>query len=92
MPAKTNQFNPAIKDGIQYNVRLPGDKSTHDMIHINEWLESVWCGGFTDYDGYGDLLTEDLKFIKGNAGRTRPSKAMKEGVPSEAKWISWVNK
>ena len=31
-----------------------------DHMTIEEWLSGVECGGFIDYDGFGELATKDM--------------------------------
>jgi hypothetical protein len=70
--------------GILYEVEI--GKSEGALIPIGEWLESVACGAFIDYDGIGDLVNTHGKLI----GRTRPSDA--KTVPTEASYILWYNR
>ena len=59
-----------------------------DHMTIKEWLECVECGGFIDYDGYGDLATinkvSDITIC--------PSEAKRYKFPDWCTHIMWYNR
>ncbi|AMQ66057.1 hypothetical protein AAY80_137 [Stenotrophomonas phage vB_SmaS-DLP_6] len=87
---KQKVFDPSKRDGIQYNVYVPGysenKKSTHDVMSREEWLDGVESHFFIDYDGYGDGIKADGKFVQ----RLRPSIADK--ILPGVDFIVWFNK
>lgn len=59
-----------------------------DKMSVQEWLASVECGCFIDYDGYGHPvrgLKMDGSII------VRPSERLTK-VPLDAKQIMWYNR
>lgn len=67
------------------------DGYTGDLMSMTEWKESCDCGGFIDYDGYGDLVDSEFKLI----GITRrPSDYTKKlrDIPENAEYILWYNR
>lgn len=62
----------------------------HDDYHMTlaEWLDDVKCGGYIDYDGHGDLATEDTK----SNVIIQPSDAEDYDFPIWATHIVWYNR
>ncbi len=87
---KQKVFDPSKRDGIQYNVYVPGyseyKKSTHDVMSREEWLDGVECSFFVDYDGFGDGIKADGTFVQ----RLRPSIA--DEIDDAVDFIVWFNK
>lgn len=76
-----------LKQGhhIDYEVTVGGHRGA--LIHRNDWIEAVSSRFFIDYDGYGDQLTADGKFIGGNI---YPSQA--GNILPQTAYILWYNR
>lgn len=92
-----------IKDAENY-IRSIHEKTPHrywidhvisghsgHLMTLDDWKQSCEDTLFIDYDGYGDLATEDYKLL---GETTRPSDHMrkKREYPAEAKYILWYNR
>jgi len=65
----------------------PYDPECGDKFTMQEWKEMAECGGVIDYDGFGDLGTEE-----GHSDiRIWPSQ-WKRPPPSWATHINWYNR
>ena len=84
------KFDPNNKAGMQCDVSgIPGYKDGafgHTIMHVDVYKETVSCGGFIDWDGFGDQLGP--KF--GMLGSTRPS-AVSDLNP-KCVWVVWYNR
>lgn len=71
---------------MSFVLRPLPDYGSH--ITFEEWLESVECGGFIDYDGWGYYATENqmTDII------VRPSHVEKETLIPGWTHIVWFNK
>lgn len=71
------------------------DISYGDLIPIKEWINTVNCGGFTDYDGSGQLATKrnDGQWLVSNQ-HVYPSDVtfLKLKFPEWATHVLWFNK
>lgn len=61
------------------------------LMTLEDWKESCDDGGFIDYDGYGDLVTEDYTLL-GETTRPSAHTKRKRDYPPEAKYILWYNR
>jgi len=50
-----------MKRDIVDSIEMEKPDEFYDLMTIQEWIDSVLCGGFIDYDGFGYLCTEDLR-------------------------------
>ena len=70
---------------IQYTV-----KNKYGIVfHIDDFIESVDCGGFIDYDGIGYALDIDGKEIEQIHCNTKYLKSIKK---KGAMFVAWYNK
>jgi len=58
------------------------------LIPLQEWIECVQCGGFIDYDGYGELATE----TQTSNITISPSEMKRYNFPEWATHIMWYNR
>lgn len=69
-----------------------------DLMPIGEWLECVECGGFIDYDGFGDQVIYNpdrdkyytVEHETNDMGVVYPSQAA--SIPSYVTHIIWYNR
>jgi hypothetical protein len=67
------------------------DGSYGHLMLLDVWKEDCDQGGFIDYDGHGDLVSENYEFI-GSSTRPSDHTYKKRNYPIEAKYILWYNK
>ncbi len=77
--------------GIDYEVAVQAEDKKYlsqgALMTREAWLAAVKDGSFIDYDGYGDQLTAEGKFIGANVS---PSRAFM--VLPETAYILWYNR
>ncbi len=62
------------------------DGSHGYLMRINEWIEECECGGFIDYDGYGDLVNN------GGLMGISIAPSRRDKMPEDATHILWYNR
>jgi hypothetical protein len=70
---------------IDYEVSVGGHQGA--LMTRQTWLESVADHGFIDYDGYGNQLTAEGKYI---GGTIKPSQA--STILPDTAYILWYNR
>lgn len=73
------------ENGIDYEVSVGGHQGA--LMTRQVWLESVEDKSFIDYDGYGNQLTAEGKYI---GGTIRPSQAVT--ILPDTAYILWYNR
>jgi len=59
-----------------------------DHMTMQEWLECVECGGFIDYDGWGNYATADKMSDK----KLVPSDVKKNNIDESYTHVVWFNR
>ena len=59
------------------------------LMTMEKWLECVSCGGFIDYDGYGNY-SDGTHMIRGES--VYPSMVKKKKIDKEWSHIVWFNR
>jgi hypothetical protein len=74
---------------------LWGDEQFEYMfMTIEEFTEGCKCGGFIDYDGFGDWVI-DGKLVDSYSdpmGPALPSRIMEDDIPDGVTHVVWYNK
>jgi len=88
-----NEFRKMIKLEIELSLLTPFEweelPTYGDLFTIESWLGNVECGGFIDYDGYGNYATKDKMSNK----EIRPSHVKKFPIrDTEFTHIVWFNR
>lgn len=81
-PAIKKKLHTKHNGGDMYNVTINGHWG--DLMTKEVWLGCVKNGMFVDYDGFGDMIDEDMNFL----GSIHPSQAEK----FQGAYILWYNK
>jgi len=82
-------FEEALEElktqAIDYEVTVGGHQGA--LMTRQTWLEAVEDSSFIDYDGYGNQLTADGKYI---GGTIKPSQA--STILPDTAFILWYNR
>lgn len=85
-PSTFEEAVQVVKNGdIDYEVSINGQQGA--FMTSKTWLECVESGGFIDYDGYGDQVDAQGKFI---GGKISPSQA--RNILLATAYILWYNR
>lgn len=66
------------------------NKDSGDLLTLEQWLESVRCGGFIGDDGWGDLLDKDFNVVK--RGFSPEDVGREEIDENVVEWVLWYNR
>jgi hypothetical protein len=79
-----------MKDDVEKNGLIfeDNDFKCGDLIPLQEWIDCVKCGGFIDYDGYGELATE----TQTSNIMISPSEYKNYDFPDWVTHIMWYNR
>jgi hypothetical protein len=75
----------AEKDGVIFSLN---EEHFGYLMPLQEWKDCVKCGGFIDYDGYGELATE----TQTSNMMISPSEMKNYNFPEWATHIMWYNR
>ncbi len=68
------------------NYALTFDEDDGDLMTVSEFLDCCNCGGFIDYDGFGNPVKDNLLMDK----LIYPSRLF--DIPEDATHIFWYNR